>query len=174
MAATGLPWLKGRRWWLSIPIALVLVALPLLLWQDYLRSIYRSMTFVGQNQLDRPVLVYLEIFRRTAADVVKPDAGILPLLKLCVIVSLTAQTAYLLYRRSYESPWWRVSVMFALLMLTVHKVVWDGYPGAVTRVTLPLVFGFNVLLSREPGRGFWLWYAIGNLQLVAGAYMLPF
>ena len=34
-------------------------------------------------------------------------------------------------------------------MLTVHKVVWDGYPGAVTRVTLPLVFGFNVLLARE-------------------------
>jgi len=32
-------------------------------------------------------------------------------------------------------------------------VVWDGYPGAVTRVTLPLAFGFNVLLVSEKGVG---------------------
>jgi hypothetical protein len=174
LAATGLPWLKDRRWWLSIPIALVLVALPLLLWQDYLRSIYRSMTLVGQNQLDLPVLVYLHVLQQTAGAAFRPDAGMLPMLKLGVIISLTAQTAYLVYRRDYASPWWRVSVMFALLMLTVHKVVWDGYPGAVTRVTLPLVFGFNVLLARDPGRGFWFWYAVGSLQLMAGAHMLLF
>ena len=77
------------------------------------------------------------------------------------------QTAYLLYRREYASPWWRVALAYALLMLTVHKVVWDGYPGAVTRVTLPLVFGFNVLLAREDGPRFWPWFVLGNLHLLA-------
>jgi hypothetical protein len=56
----------------------------------------------------------------------------------------------------------------------VHKVVWDGYPGAVTRVTLPLAFGFNVLLAREQGRGFWAWFTLGNLHLLPAALLLPF
>jgi hypothetical protein len=89
-------------------------------------------------------------------------------------VSLTVQTAYLIYRREWASPWWRVAVPYALLMLTVHKVVWDGYPGAVTRVTLPLVFGFNVLLSGETGRRFWPWFVLGNLHLLPAAMLLPF
>ena len=84
------------------------------------------------------------------------------------------QAAYLFYRRHYTSPWWRVALPYALLMLTVHRVVWDGYPGAVTRVTLPLVFGFNVLLAREEGPRFWPWFVLGNLHLLASAMMLPF
>jgi hypothetical protein len=84
------------------------------------------------------------------------------------------QTTYLLYRREYTSAWWRVALAYALLMFTVHKVVWDGFPGAVTRVTLPLAFGFNVLLAREDGRRFWLWYLLGNLHLLPAAMLLPF
>ena len=57
-------------------------------------------------------------------------------------------------------------------MLTVHGVVWEGYPGAVTRVTLPLAFGFNVLLAREAGRQFWPWFVLGNLHLFPAALML--
>jgi hypothetical protein len=91
-----------------------------------------------------------------------------------VIICLSVQLAYLLYRRQYESPWWRVALGYALLMLVVHKVVWDGYPGAVTRVTLPLAFGFNVLLSREQGRRFWGWFVLGNLHLLPAAMLLPF
>jgi hypothetical protein len=59
-------------------------------------------------------------------------------------------------------------------MLTVHEVVWDGYPGAVTRVTLPLVFGFNVLLAGAKGGRFWAWFIPGNLHLLPAAMMLPF
>jgi hypothetical protein len=91
-----------------------------------------------------------------------------------VIIGLTVQTAYLLYRREYTSAWWRVALAYALLMFTVHKVVWDGFPGAVTRVTLPLAFGFNILLAREDGRRFWLWYLLGNLHLLPAAMLLPF
>ena len=173
-AATGLPW-PGRRWpWLKLGLALALAAIPLFLWQDYLRSIYRSTAAAGQGVLDRPVVVYLQVLQQTAAQLFGNDANLLTALKLGVIVCLAVQTFYLLYRREYASPWWRVAVPYALLMLTVHKVVWDGYPGAVTRVTLPLVFGFNVLLAREKGSRFWPWFILGNLHLLPAAMLLPF
>jgi hypothetical protein len=174
LAALGLPYPAGRRAWLKLAGALALAALPLLLWQDYLRSIYRSTSAVGHDQLDRPVLVYLQVFQQTAEHVFSGDGNILSVLKLGVIVSLTVQAAYLLYRREYASPWWRIAFAYALLMLTVHKVVWDGYPGAVTRVTLPLAFGFNVLLAGEERRSFWPWFVAGNLHLLPAAMLLPF
>lgn len=174
LATAGLPRPDGRRPWLRLAAALALAALPLLLWQDYLRAIYRSTSAVGHDQLDRPVLVYLQVFQQTLGQVLGGRVKLLPAFKLGVIVCLTVQAAYLLYRREYASPWWRVALPYALLMLTVHKVVWDGYPGAVTRVTLPLAFGFNVLLAREQGRRFWMWFVPGNLHLLPSAMMLPF
>jgi hypothetical protein len=114
------------------------------------------------------------VFQQTLSHVLGDNGTLLSVLKLGVIVCLTVQVAYLLYRREYGSPWWRVAFAYAILMLTVHKVVWDGYPGAVTRVTLPLVFGFNVLLTREHGPRFWLWFVAGNLHLLPSALMLPF
>jgi hypothetical protein len=174
LATVGLPWPRSIRGWLPLAGALVLAALPLLLWQDYLRSIYRSTSAVGQDQLDQPVLVYLGVFQQTAAYVFSGKGNLLAVFKLGVIVSLTVQAAYLLYRRQYASPWWRIAILYAVLMLTVHKVVWDGYPGAVTRVTLPLVFGFNILLAREEGRRFWAWFVAGNLHLLPAAMLLPF
>jgi hypothetical protein len=173
LTVLALPRPDGWRAWLKLAAALVLAALPFLLWQDYLRSIYRSTSAVGQHVIDRPLLVYAQVFQQTAARAFG-DASLLAALKLGVIVSLGVQTVYLFYRREYASPWWRVAIPYALLMLTVHKVVWDGYPGAVTRVTLPLVFGFNVLLASEHGRRFWPWFALGNLHLLPAALLLPF
>lgn len=174
IGALGLPRPKGRFGWAKFGGALVLAATPLLLWQDYLRSIYRSTSGAGQDQLDRPVLVYIEVLGQSINKVFWGDPALLDTFKLGVIVCLAVQLAYLLYRRQFASPWWRVAFGYAMLMLVVHKVVWDGYPGAVTRVTLPLVFGFNVLLARESGRGFWPWFALGNLHLLPAAMLLPF
>ena len=47
-------------------------------------------------------------------------------------------------------------------------------PKAKGSVTLPLAFGFNVLLARETGRQFWPWFALGNLHLLPAALMVPF
>jgi hypothetical protein len=173
LAAFGLPWPEGRRRLLKLALALVIAALPLILWQDYLRAIYRSTSAVGHDQLDLPVIVYLRVLRQTFSQTIE-GGTLLSAAKLGVIVSLTVQTVYLIHRRQWSSPWWRVALPYALLMLTVHKFVWDGDPGAVTRVTLPLVFGFNVLLSSETGRRFWAWYIPGNLHLLPAAMMLPF
>jgi hypothetical protein len=89
------------------------------------------------------------------------------------MIGLTVQTAYLLYRRQVASPWWRVALAYALLVFAVSEPVWEGHPGAITRVTLPLLFGFNVLLAREAGPRFWLWFIVGNLHLIPARTALP-
>ncbi len=174
LATLGVPRPDGRHRWLKLVVALALAALPLILWQDYLRAIYRSTSAVGHDQLDLPIIVYWRVLQQTVGQTIGEGGTLLSAFKLGVIVSLTVQTLYLLYRRELASPWWRVALPYALLMLTVHKVVWDGYPGAVTRVTLPLVFGFNVLLAGEKGRRFWPWFVLGNLHLLPAAMLLPF
>ena len=173
LASLGLPKPTGRWRWPELVAALALATLPLLLWQDYLHSIYRSTSASGHPQLTMPMIVYLEVLRDTTRAVLR-GGGMLLAFKLGVVVCLGVQAAYLIHRRHYDSPWWRIAVPYAILMLMVHGVVWEGYPGAVTRVTLPLAFGFNVLLAREPGRQFWPWFALGNLHLLPAALMLSF
>ena len=43
----------------------------------------------------------------------------------------------------------------------------------MTRIALPLKLGFNVLLARHSPKGFWVWFALGNLDLVAAHHSLP-
>jgi hypothetical protein len=174
LAIPGLPRPRGRHAVMKAGAALLLAVTPFLLWQDYLRAIYRSTSAAGRDQIDRPVVVYLQMLGQSLEKVFAGDPSILDVFKLGVIICLAAQLGYLLSRRHYASPWWRVALAYGLLMLVVHKVVWDGYPGAVTRVTLPLAFGFNVLLAREQGRAFWGWFALGNLHLLPAAMLLPF
>jgi len=59
-------------------------------------------------------------------------------------------------------------------VLFTHQVVWDGTPGAYTRVALPLTIGVNVLLFREE-RARWWTIALANLSVVPGvALMMAF
>ena len=102
LATVGLPWPEGRRRWLKLGAALALAALPLLLWQDYLRSIYRSTIAAGQGVLDRPVVVYLQVFQQTLGQVLGDSASLLTAFKLGVIVCVAVQTLYLVYRREYR------------------------------------------------------------------------
>jgi hypothetical protein len=51
-------------------------------------------------------------------------------------------------------------------MLAVDAAVWGGYPGAVTRVLLPMTLAFNLLLPS--GKAFWPVWTAGNLPVLAG------
>jgi hypothetical protein len=172
LGAVALKWPETRRDCLRAVLALALIVLPMLIWQDYLRSIYRSTAFTRQNLLDPPVLTYLDAWRRTFVQLSNSGFDSPARFALCGLASVSAQTLYLCWRREYGSPWWRVAVAYAALMLVVNSTVWAGYPGAITRVVLPLTIGFNVLLARHEGRGFWLWYVIGNLHLVPAVRLL--
>ena len=77
---------------------------------------------------------------------------------------------FLAWRVKWQSPWWRVGAAYAALLIVVGPSVWDGYPGAATRVLLPLTFAFNVLLVGET----WYWplFLLGNLTVLHGLQVL--
>ena len=56
--------------------------------------------------------------------------------------------------------------VYSLLMIVLGENVWAGYPGAATRVLLPMTFAFNVLLPRSAW--FWPLFVLGNLTVLQG------
>ncbi len=160
LGTAAMPRPRGWRGWLRAAAAAIVIVLPLLVWQDYVSSIYRSTT-EGAALITVPFSAYVAEWNRTLRE------SVLFLFnrKTLALVALTVQVIYLGWTRKWATPWWRVAAAYAVLMFIVHTPVWEGYPGAITRVVLPLKFGFNVLLAQDQSRGFWAWFALGNLDL---------
>jgi hypothetical protein len=163
LGAAVLPAPAGRAGWLRLLLAVGLIALPIAIWLDYLWSIYRTTTFAATDQLTMPFVSYVAAGRRAVRFVGNPETRGYGLVVLLSIVALTVQAAYLAISRERRSPWWRLAVAYALLMLIAERSLWE--PGGINRFILPLTVGFNVLLSRST-RAFWPWFAAGNLTLL--------
>lgn len=166
---------RTGRDWARLVGAAVIVVLPLLIWEDYLRSIYRStiaagaegqMTIPGTGLAQTAAGVWNAI---RAAGLFSP-AG----LELCIVLPLVIQACFLASRPRFRDPWWRLALGYLLLMFLLDRVLWTPSTGAITRVMLPMTVGFNVLLFRErrPGR-FWPWFAGGNLHLIPALWVMP-
>jgi hypothetical protein len=162
---------RQRKEWLLSVAGIVVIVLPLLMWYDYVWSIYRTTSSATDSGiLARPLAAYFETWQRSLAGIREGGVGSPAFRALLVVLCLSVQAAFLLRYATYQDPWWRLAIAYTALILVVDPVVWRGYPGAVTRVALPATVGFNVLLARNP-RGFWLWYVFGNLHLIASQMM---
>ena len=171
LGAVALPWPHG---WLRTAGAALLIALPLLIWQDYVWSIYRgTSTTAVTHHLTLPFAGYLLKWQVTLREIGVRGFFAPAGLSLLVLIALTVQAIFLVRTRAWAQPWWRLAAAYALLMVVAHWVVWEGHPGAITRVVLPMKFGFNVLLARVQPRGFWGWCILGNLDLFASLDVLP-
>lgn len=174
LAILAQPRPAGRRGWMRLAIALLLASVPVLLWYDYLRSIYRSTLLTGTNQLVWPGAGLLVIWRRVADGIAAQGLFSGDGLLLCLMLSLAVQAMYLIVRREIGRPWWRIAAGYALLMLTLDATLANPHTGAITRVLLPLTVGFNVLLLQERrGAVLWPWFAAGNLHLIPALRVMP-
>jgi hypothetical protein len=94
-------------------------------------------------------------------------------LQLGLLLSLVVQAIYLIVRPAPRLPWWRIGGGYILLMLVMDPILWSPNTGAITRVLLPLTFGFNILLAREqPSLRFWGLFVAGNLHLLSSTRVL--
>jgi hypothetical protein len=164
---------RTMRGWAQLAVAFVLVVLPLLLWEDYLYSIYRSTIFAGADQLTPPgrglLFATSGVVRSVRTLGVMSAAG----LQGCLVVALVAQACFLAVRLQGGDRWWRIGAGYAVLMLVMNDVLWAPSTGAITRVVLPMTVAFNVLLARHRGPGFWAWFVVGNLHVIPGFRVLP-
>jgi hypothetical protein len=164
---------RTARDWARLVVACALIVLPLVLWEDYLYSIYRSTIFAGADQLTPPgrglAVAAAAVVRGLRTKGLWTAAG----LQACLVLALIAQACYLVVRMEVRQPWWRVGAGYLALMLVMNDVLWDPATGAMTRVVLPMTVGFNVLLAQEHRGRFWPWFILGNLHVIAGFWVLP-
>ncbi len=158
----------GWRWWTGQAVRLALLALPLAAWLAYLR--YRlgptPADAAGLNNFTYPLAGLVQKWAFMITEVRRDGWLGLHVLTMTSIVALTVQIVFLLARWRPGEVWWRVGAVFAGLGLLVSQPVWEGYPGAATRVLLPMTLAFNLLVPRGPR--WWPVLLLGNLSVLAG------
>lgn len=149
--------------WAALAVA------PLALWMWYLHARLGPIDQGGAN-FTLPLAGWVGKWREVVRLLRTEPDHYLALTTLLALVGLTAQAAWLLVRRQPADRWWRMGAAYAALMLVLGGAVWDGHPGAATRVLLPLALAFNVLAVRARVAAAWL--VLGNLSVLSGVLAL--
>ena len=150
----------------------LLASLPLVLWLSYVRYVHPDASFdPGFGNFALPLSGYLAKWG-TLLSFGDETWTSYPYVELLAMVSITTQATWLVVRRRWQAPWWRVGIAYVGLMLFLGPAVWLGEPNAATRVLLPMTCAFNVLLLRD--RRFWPLAILGNLTVLGGLQTLWF
>ncbi|GMV20980.1 MAG: hypothetical protein AMXMBFR57_09290 [Acidimicrobiia bacterium] len=162
---------------LGVGARLILCILPLALWLDYLRSIYGQHVFAGGGHITVPLVGLLWKVRMTIDLVAGSGLTGPAAITAATVLALFGQLAALVWctrewvrHRTLSLDWLLIAWVFAGLALTAHRVIWDGTPGAFTRVLLPLSVGVNVLLGGSRTAPWWL-IVLANLSIVSLAVL---
>ncbi len=124
----------------------------------------------GIDNLTLPVMGFVEKWLEAIYSVgLHPDWPLTVSTLLCTL-GLTVQAVYLITHRDLASGWWRLGAGYTVLMFCLGRAVWEDFPGAATRVLLPLTLAFNVIAHRS--RAATTWLLLGNLTVLAGLVAL--
>jgi hypothetical protein len=161
----GAAWREPRTW-LRLAWTGALVALPLLVWMSFIRLRFGPADDTGLGNFNLPFAGLVEKWRDAVHALGADHDRALRWGTVACVLALTVQFLFLVLRWRPAEIWWRVGIAFAGLMIFVSTPVWEGFPGAATRVLLPMTLAFNILVPR--GRR-WLPVLIaGNLSVCAG------
>jgi hypothetical protein len=158
-------WRRGEL--LRLARRALLAVVPLALWMVYLAATADAWhVSAGQRNFSWPMVAYLAKWAEALRGVSGEGWTSYERFSLYALVSLSVQFVVMAARPRWRSPWWRAGMTYGLLMLVLGPAVWEGAPGAASRVLLPMTFAFNVLLPRN--RGFWPLAVLGNLTVLHG------
>ena len=162
----ALPGLWAPPWisWANARRTLLAVA-PLALWILYIR-ILLGPADSGWGNFTWPVAGLVGKWRECLMEVAHPRIPLLAWTTLAATVGLTAQAAYVVLRPQPADPWWRIGAVYVVILLGLGTAVWEGYPGAVQRVLLPMSLAFFVVARRR--RAALAWLLAGSLTALAG------
>jgi hypothetical protein len=162
-----------KTWREAIGLAMrgLLMVAPFALWFAYVRSVFPPLAASDAANFAAPFSGYLSKWEFTVTQLRASGWwGSWARFNLAALVSLTVQAGFLLARREWGSAWWRAGAPYALLMPLLSYPIWEGDPGAIVRVVLPMSVAFNVLVVRS--RWFWPLVIAGNLTILHGIHML--
>ena len=162
---------EGSRAWLLAGLRGLLIAAPLVLWMTYLSIVVGPATGLGVHNFALPFAAYVNKWREVMVSwptLTHDFYG--PVYSVFMLVTLSVQFLYLLLCPQWQKAAWRVGATFALLMIFLGDAVWEGYPGAGTRVLLPMQLAFNLLVP--VGRRWLPLLLVGNLSMLIAPYLL--
>lgn len=155
---------------IRLGLTLAAVAVPFLLWTAYVRSLYPAFSYSNPDSFTLPFAGYAAKWAEIVRDLRADGWQSLARYNVGLMIGFTVQAGYLVLRRDWASPWWRVGAAYCLLMPFLSFPVWVGYPGAAPRVLLPLAFAFNAQVVKD--RWFWPLAILGNLSVWHGVAMI--
>jgi hypothetical protein len=166
-AGIDFDWRKPRTW-ARPALTVVAIALPMIAWMGYVRWKFGPAQDPGMGNFTLPFVGWVEKFGAAWRDLNSRDSVPISRAVMVTIIALVVQWLFFALRWRPAERWWRVGAAFALMMVFLSTPVWEGYPGAATRVLLPMTLAFNVLVPR----GFrWLPVLIaGNLTVAASVF----
>jgi len=161
----------GTRPWISLRNLTrgLVVAAPLVAWLIYVRW-QVGPADAGWANLFIPGWGLVEKWMEAVGALFTVDHAPLVWTTLLATLGLTVQLVFIARRPRLLDPWWRIGAAYAVLLLFLGTAVWEGFPGAATRVLLPLQLAFNVLAVRT--RAAVIWLVLGNLSVFSGLLAL--
>ena len=164
-----------RSHWRHLFVWGLLVVGPVSVWMLYLWAGNHGFGgFAGLRNFATPFTGYVEKWSVTLSLLREGGWDSFARFSLFALIGFTTQAAVLLILCDWQNPWWRVGMGSVVLMVVLGPAVWEGYPGAATRVLLPMTFAFNAVLPRN--RWFWPLFVLGNLMVLPAmqALRVPF
>ncbi|MBC8041338.1 MAG: hypothetical protein H7Y06_12405 [Opitutaceae bacterium] len=171
LGAVALPVPAGRdgRVWGRWILQGVLVVLPLLLWLLHLRGLFAD-SHLGQGNFSLPFTGFVKKWAEVWNQELLAGGGSVFVRSQLSLFSLTVQWLFIVLRPQFHSAWWRLGAVHAVLLIVLGDAVWEGFPGGVFRVLLPMTLAFNVLVPA--GRRWLPVLVLGNLSVVTSFFIL--
>ena len=155
--------------------AILLMALPILVWAVYVAHVFPGAGGQGAGAGDNFDLPLTAAWHRAVLAVhllLQPGTSYFgqEFFTLWTIVGLHVQAAYLLSRPRPRETLWRMGLPFALLIWFLGPAVWNSALAAA-RALLPMTVAFDLLLLpslRAGERHGWTWFTLGNFFSLFG------
>ncbi|MEZ5414521.1 MAG: hypothetical protein R3F03_09435 [Opitutaceae bacterium] len=163
--------LQAPRRWPVMALRGLLVAVPLALWLWYIQSAVGPAAEAGARNFALPFAGWWEKVQVVWQEALAPRTWDIAVLQngtfwsILMLIALTVQFLFLVLRPQWRQAWWRVGITFAVLMVFLGDAVWEGFPGAASRVLLPMQLAFNALVPMS--RRWWPVLVLGNLTLLS-------
>lgn len=154
---------RDRAGWRAAVARGLLVAAPLAGWLICLKLWLGNGGDLGARNFAWPFVGYIHKWQETVQMLARSGNHTIGWLGLMVVVAMTVQWLFFALRPRWHDHWWRLGASFSLLMVVLGDAVWEGYPGAASRVLLPMTLAFNIALPR--GRRWWPILILGNLLI---------
>jgi len=159
--------------WLRAAGCVLAAAVPLAVWFDYVRAIYRSTSFAGSDHFGAPLSGFWWKASGVWSGLARGGLSAPAIDDVAALVAFSTQAAWLVWllaRHRDASPWVLAGLGFLALAAVADPPVWEGSPGAYPRVFMPVMLAAHTTLARRPG--LWWLVALSGLDVVPGIRLL--